>query len=79
MASDTECLNTVLAVIHETSGVSITTPDLDYYDLGVTSIQALPLLLELESRFEVSIPDDRFMSVRSARGLADLISELRNN
>src|SRR5262245_13087969 len=48
-------------------------PDEDFYDAGFSSINALELLLELESAYEVSIPDDRFIEVRTIRLLQELI------
>ena len=42
--------------------------DEDMYDAGVASVVALELLLELEERFGVSLPDERFMACRTPRG-----------
>lgn len=52
-------------------------PDQDFYDAGVTSIMALPILLDLEDAFQVSIPDDRFIAARTPRALAELIASLQ--
>jgi acyl carrier protein len=54
-------------------------PDQDIYDAGMTSMQALPLLLEMEDQFQVSIPDDRFIVSRTARKLTELISGLKGS
>ena len=51
--------------------------DQDMYDAGVTSVVALELLLELEERFGVSLPDERFMACRTPRALVDMIAEAR--
>ena len=67
----------VLDVIGQVTGVTSLSPDQDMYDAGVTSVQALPLLMELEARFNVTIPDDRFIASRSARDLSALINDLR--
>jgi acyl carrier protein len=47
--------------------------DVDYFNAGLASIQALELLIELESQFGVSLPDDEFAKVRTVRALSDLI------
>ncbi len=72
-----ENIATVMQVIQEVSGVAELQPDQDFYEAGVASVQALPLLLELESKFDVTIPDDRFISARTPRALTEIISGLR--
>lgn len=52
-------------------------PDDDVYDAGFSSMNALELLLELESAYGVSIPDDQFIAARTLRGLDTLIENLR--
>ncbi|WP_437276288.1 acyl carrier protein [Sorangium sp. So ce375] len=51
-------------------------PDDDIYDAGFSSIRALQLLTELEDRFNVALPDDRFSVARTPRALSALIQEL---
>jgi acyl carrier protein len=70
-------LDGVLAAIRDVCGVDGLAPDQDFYDAGVTSIQALPLLMELEVRFDVAIPDERFVAVRNPRALCTVIQELK--
>jgi acyl carrier protein len=53
-------------------------PEQDFYDAGFSSVSALPLLIEMEDKFQVTIPDDRFLNVRTAQDLEKLIVELRN-
>lgn len=77
--AEQDCLEGVLAAIRDVCGVDDLSPDQDFYDAGVTSVQALPLLMELESRFDVSIPDDRFVAVRNPRGLCTVIQELKES
>jgi acyl carrier protein len=69
-------LDAVLTTIREVIGVSQVLPDQDFYDAGVTSVQVLPLLLELEERFHVTIPDDQFVAARSARRLSEMIQNI---
>jgi acyl carrier protein len=77
MPDHPDSLGAVLNTIRDITGVTNVSPDQDFYDAGVTSVQALPLLLELEERFEVSIPDDRFVAARTARRLSEMILDLR--
>ena len=48
-----------------------------YSELGVASIQAMQLLMELEERYHVSLPDDEFVEARSLESLSMLIHKLR--
>ncbi len=75
--AEVDCLDGVLAAIRDVCGVDGLAPDQDFYDAGVTSLQALPLLMELESRFDVAIPDERFVTARNPRGLSAVIQELK--
>lgn len=64
-------LAVVTDCIREISGLH-TAPDEDFYDAGFPSLQALELLLQLEERWCVTIPDSAFIAARSARALAAL-------
>lgn len=70
-------INDVIDVIRQVSGVSDIQPGQDFYDAGVASVQALPLLMELETKFDVMIPDDRFITARTPVALSDLITSLQ--
>ena len=48
--------------------------ELDYFDAGLASIQALELLSEVETTFEVSLLDEEFVRTRTVRDLAQLVS-----
>jgi len=67
----------VLATIQEVTGVASLAADQDFYDAGVTSVQALPLLIELETKFDCMIPDTKFVSIRSAGELSAMIREIK--
>lgn len=69
---------TILEIVLRVGGLAHIDPDADYFDAGITSVQSLPLLLELEDRFQVSIPDDQFIHTRTVRGLAKLVESLTN-
>jgi len=46
-------------------------------DLAVDSLALMNIVMELEDRFDISIPLDRIAEVQTAGQLADLIEELR--
>jgi acyl carrier protein len=72
-------LSSVIEILCRVGGLTGLEPDQDIYDAGMTSMQALPLLLEMEDQFQVSIPDDRFIVSRTARKLTELISGLKGS
>lgn len=72
-----EELNRIIQIICSVGNVSAISPDQDFYEAGVSSIASLTLLMELEAAFEVSIPDDRFVSARTARAIHEVVSGLR--
>jgi acyl carrier protein len=76
MSDHLDSLDAVLNAIRDVTGVGQLLPDQDFYEAGVTSVQSLPLLLELEDRFQVTIPDDQFVAARSARRLSEMIQAL---
>jgi acyl carrier protein len=69
-------IDDISRLITEVGGVSGFGPDEDIYDAGFTSVRALDLLLELETRFGVSLPDDGFTAARSASALHTLVVAL---
>jgi acyl carrier protein len=70
-------LQRVIEIICTVGRVADLQPDQDFYEAGVSSIASLSLLMELETSFDVSIPDDKFVTARSASSMSDLISRLQ--
>ena len=70
-------LSGVIEVIVATGNLKGLEPDEDFYDAGISSVMSLPILLDLEDRYGVSLPDDRFISARSPRALAEIIADLK--
>ncbi len=68
----------VTQVIERVGALAGLDADADFYDAGFSSINALMLLMELEERFAVQIPDDRFVNARTPRSLYELLASLRN-
>ena len=73
---DNGVLPAILDMLARIGGIPNLAPDQDFYDAGVSSVSALPLLLEVEERFGLSIPDERFIVARTASDLEKLINEL---
>jgi acyl carrier protein len=74
MTDDLQRITDIICEVGKISGVG---PDEDIYDAGFSSINALELLMELESALEVSLPDDDFINARSPRALHAVIERLR--
>lgn len=53
-------------------------PDQDYYSAGLESVRALEVLIELETAFGVTIPDEAFIQCRTAQDLTRMVEELRS-
>jgi acyl carrier protein len=49
-----------------------------YSDLGMASIQAMELLLELEERYGIRVPDEEFIEATSLERLAGMIQRLKD-
>ena len=47
-----------------------------YLDLAVPSVKAMELLMELEDRFGVPVPDDQFVEATSLERLAGMMEGL---
>lgn len=69
-------LAAIVSIICATAGITTLKPEEDIYDAGLTSIQALPLLMDLEDRFGVTIPDDQFVNARSAAEILVIIESV---
>jgi acyl carrier protein len=67
----------VIEVIVKTGNLGGLTANQDFYDAGVTSVMALPILLDIEDLYEVSIPDGIFVTARTPQALAKIVAGLR--
>lgn len=67
----------IIATVCQQGGLTSLGEDQDLYDAGVSSLQALGLLLELEDVFGVSIPDTEFVKARTPRALLEIIDAQR--
>jgi acyl carrier protein len=73
----TDILASVMEIITRIGNLKDLVPDQDFYDSGFTSVMALPLLLELEDRFQITIPDDVFIAARSPRAIAGIVKTFK--
>ena len=71
-----EILGKVQSLVGRIAKIPPPEPDVDMYTAGLASVDALELLVELEETFSVTIPDDRFVAVRTPQELAALIDTL---
>jgi acyl carrier protein len=70
------CIVGIVSRIGEISGIQ---PDQDFYDAGFVSVNALPLLMELEDRFGITIPDEQYINARTPRALNELVASLQTS
>jgi acyl carrier protein len=71
-----DSLARVMAIVCEMGSLASIGADEDFYDAGFTSLSSLTLLMQLETEWDVSIPDDEFIVARSARSLTGLLTRL---
>lgn len=69
-------LERIVGIVCSTGKIAEIGPSEDFYDAGFSSVNALQLLMELEATFDVSIPDDEFVTARTCASLHELISRL---
>ena len=67
----------VVEIVCNVGGLAGLAPDEDFYAAGFSSIRALQLLMELETRFDVNIPDDEFIKARTASELDRMLDRVR--
>ena len=68
---------TITDLISRIGKIPPVAPDADIFDAGFVSINALELLVELETAFDVTIPDDDFLKARTVRDLHEMVSRLK--
>ncbi len=69
-------IDEIAALIRRIGGIDRLSPDEDFFEAGFESINALELLLELESAYSIAISDEAFVSCRTVRALDDLVGGL---
>lgn len=74
MSSDVEKIVEILQRVGEIESLA---PDQDFYRAGIDSMKAMDVMLDLETEFGVTVPDDQFVKARTANALGDLVAGLR--
>ena len=64
----------VAGIVCRLANLASLAPEQDYFDAGLASVQALELLLEVESEFGVSLSDEEFAGKPGASGSSPLIT-----
>ena len=77
MTDPNEQLLGIVGIISRIGEIAGIEPDQDIYEAGFVSVNALPLLMELEDRFGVTIPDERYIGARTPRALNELVASLQ--
>ena len=70
-------LDRVCDVVKRIGELDAIEPDQDFYQAGIDSMRGMDIMLELESEFDLTIPDDKFVKARTPRALSDLVSQLK--
>ena len=70
-------LRETIALVCRVGEITELDPADDFYAAGLESVRALEVLLELETTFNVTIPDDIFIQCRNANDLAAMITKLQ--
>lgn len=66
----------IKALVQRIGGIGELADEEDFFEAGFESVNALELLLELESTYSVTISDDAFVQCRTVRSIADLLASL---
>lgn len=69
-------IDEIAGLIRRIGGIADLSPDEDFFEAGFESINALELLLELESTYSVTISDEAFVSCRTVRAIDELVGAL---
>lgn len=67
----------VVAVIAQESGIDESEVSLDstLYDLGIDSLSTLEILVALENKYDIRIPERELRDINTVREIARIISE----
>ncbi|HLV81407.1 MAG TPA: acyl carrier protein [Chthonomonadaceae bacterium] len=72
--NDLDCITKLICEIGKLPAIG---PDEIMMDAGFSSMNALQLLVELESSFDITIPDEDFITAQTPRALESLVTRLR--
>jgi len=70
-------MNEIIEIVRRIVGREGLGPDTALDEAGFTSMNVVELLIELESLYGITIPDEEFLATRTLRELHALVSPLR--
>jgi acyl carrier protein len=70
-------LNKIIGIVETAGEIDGLAPDQDIYKAGLSSLKAMDVMLDLETEFNVSVPDDQFVQARTPSALLDLVRRLQ--
>jgi acyl carrier protein len=68
----------MIAIIRRIAQIEAVGPDTNLGEAGLTSMNVVELLVELESAYGVTVPDEAFLAAKTPRELFALISPLQD-
>lgn len=68
----------IKALVQRIGGIGELGDEDDFFEAGFESVNALELLLELESTYSVTISDDAFVQCRTVRSIADMLKSMND-
>ena len=69
-------LERISRLICDVGGIPSLDPGQDFYEAGVSSVASLQLVMQLESDWGVSIPDEEFVAARTPLAVHALVGRL---
>jgi acyl carrier protein len=67
---------TVVAELRSVTGQKSIDLDLPLKDQGVDSITAMELIIEMERKFNITVPDEKIEQLKTARSVIELVQTL---
>jgi acyl carrier protein len=68
----------IIDILKRVGEIDTLAPDQDFYRAGIDSMKAMDAMLELETEFDVTVPDDQFVQARTPEALAALVARLQS-
>jgi acyl carrier protein len=69
-----EQLERIIEIVARVGKLDALGPDDDFYEAGVDSMDAITLVMDLETEFGIAVPDEQFVTARTPRALAALVA-----
>jgi acyl carrier protein len=78
MATDPEITNRILAVIARTRRIPVESVTLEktFEELNIDSLDGINLVFELESAFDIEVPDEAAREIRTVKDMVEGVARL---